>query len=590
MYEKYEEEIEKRQAAHAEYNKLDNMIGIFKLIWVVLLGYTIYKMWTNHFSVKFIIIFCVELAVFIIACIYHRKISERVAYEAGLIKIANKNLCRISGEWNTFRDCGEEFIDYNHDYGTDLDIVGKRSLFQFLNSTNTYHGRIQFAQDLLNPLYSREDIQLRQRAIAELSDDYSWCSHIEYCFSQIGIDRSFLKLISELQCKERFTKSPFLLTLMNVSRILTCGWTLFSIITKIRAGLIAACCFILFQLLLWGIGFLKANRYVGIMKKIPYKLAHYEDVIRIVAKNNFASSRLTEIKSILLSAQEAIRGLSKISGNISLRRNGIVCIILNAFWLWDYKNAVDLDQWKQRYGDSVETWFSALGEVESLLSFANLPRNCTGTCIPEISTQINTIQAVNLGHPLLNNKSRVCNNLNIDNNILIISGSNMSGKTTFMRTVGINMILARAGSYVCAEQMTFSIMKVMTSMRIADALTEGISTFYAELKRIKMIVDTAQVTDRQLFLIDEIFRGTNSFDRLKGAEGVLQKLCTLGVCGIITTHDLEVCKLENAYRRIKNYCFYEHYSNDEMIFDYKMKKGISQTTNAQYLLQKVGII
>jgi len=166
----------------------------------------------------------------------------------------------------------------------------------------------------------------------------------------------------------------------------------------------------------------------------------------------------------------------------------------------------------------------------------------------------------------------------------------MSGKTTFMRTVGINMILASTGSYVCADLMTFSMMKVMTSMRIADALTEEISTFYAELKRIKEIIDAAQVNENLLFLIDEIFRGTNSVDRLKGAEGVLQKLHILGICGIITTHDLEVCKLESAYRRIKNYYFNEQYSNNDIIFDYKMKKGVSKTTNAQYLLKKVGII
>lgn len=347
---------------------------------------------------------------------------------------------------------------------------------------------------------------------------------------------------------------------------------------------------IVFQLILWGIGFHKANGYIGIMRKIPFKIASYDDVIKEIVQRKFSSSRLKEIKSILLSAQEAIYDLSKISNNISQRQNGIVCILLNAVWLWDYKNAMDLDMWKQKHGDSVEIWFSAMGELESLMSLANLPRNCTVTCIPMLSTQHNTIRAEHLGHPLLNNKNRVCNNLILDNNILIISGSNMSGKTTFMRTVGINMILARTGSYVCAEQMTFSMMKVMTSMRIADALTEGISTFYAELKRIKEIIDAAQVNKHQLFLIDEIFRGTNSVDRLKGAEGVLQKLYALGVCGIITTHDLEVCKLESAYQRIENYSFCEQYSNDEIFFDYKMKQGVSKTTNAQYFLKKIGVI
>jgi hypothetical protein len=590
MYQKYEVEIQKREALHAEYDKRANIVGIFKLAWVVMSGYTLYNAWTNHFPSKLIFLLCAEVAIFIIACVYHRKIFEQVAYEAGLIDIAKKNLCRLSGEWRAFSDIGEEFIDYHHDYGTDLDIVGKYSLFQFLNSTHTYYGRSRLGQDLLNPHYSQKDLQVRQEAITELSNNYSWSSHIEYLFSKIGIDTSFPKLISELKCKNNFIKSKFLKLLLDVSRMLTGGTVLFSLLTKDSLGIAIAYSLILFQLLLWGIGFFKANRYVGIMKNLPYKMEGYTDVINDILQQAFASDKLKELKSILLSAKEAIQDLSKISSNISQRQNGIACLILNALWLWDYKNAVDLDRWKQKYGASVEIWFSALGELESLLSFANLPRNCSVTCVPKVSMQKNEILAKNLGHPLLNNQHRVCNDLEINNNIVIISGSNMSGKTTFMRTVGINMVLASAGSYVCAEKMTFSIMKIMTSMRIADELTEGISTFYAELKRIKKIVDVAQVDNHQLFLIDEIFRGTNSVDRLKGAEGVLEKLYTLGVCGIITTHDLEVCKLENAYKRITNYCFYEHYLNGELHFDYTMKKGVSKTTNAQYLLKKVGII
>lgn len=590
MHLKYEVEIQKREAARAGHSKMANIIGIFKLIWVVISGYTIYNAWSNHFPLMLVVLLCAEVAIFIIVSFYHQKILDRAAYETGLIDIAQKNLSRMSGEWNTFVDIGKEFVNYNHDYAVDLDIVGRHSLFQFLNSTNTYYGRSKLAQDLLNPDYSQENIQMRQNAIAELSGNYFWTSHIEYFFSKIGIDTSFPKLILELQSKKSFIKNVFVKLLLNISRMLTCSSVLFALFTKDKVGIAVASLLIAFQLLLWGIGFIKINRYLGVMRKLPYKIERYNDVIKEILQQDFTSTKLREIKSILLSSQEAIRDLSKISSNISQCQNGIACLILNALWLWDYKNAVDLDRWKQKYGDSVEICFSVLGELESLLSFANLPRNCSVACIPTISKQTNKIQAKNMGHPLLNNKYRVCNDLELNNNILIISGSNMSGKTTFMRTVGINMVLASTGSYVCAEQMTLSIMKVMTSMRISDELTEGISTFYAELKRIKKIIDAAQVKKRLLFLIDEIFRGTNSVDRLKGAEGVLEKLHAFGICGIITTHDLEVCKLEDTYKRIANYCFYEHYVNGEIYFDYKMKKGVSKTTNAQYLLKKVGII
>lgn len=590
MHQKYKDEISHRESVRKEYDRLSNIVGIFKLILAAMLGYTIYNAWINHFPMKLAILLLVEAFVFVIAHIYHRKLFERVAYENGLIDIAEKNLCRISGEWRSFEDTGEEFVDYNHSYAMDLDIVGKYSLFQLLNSTNTYHGRLRFSQDLLKPEYSQQDIQMRQEAVSELSNDYSWSSHLEYCFSKNGIDRSFPALISELQSKNRFIKSKALQVLLDILRVLTCGSIFFSIITKNRYSVLLTLTLITFQIILWGIGFLKANRYVGVMREIPYKIIKYDEVIREITDKELCSYRLKELQSIILSSKEAIHDLSKISGNISQRQNGIACLILNAIWLWDYKNAVDLDIWKQNYGDSVDVWFSAIGELESLLSLANLSRNCTGTCLPALSAMQNTIQSKSMGHPLLNNENRVCNDLHINNNILIVSGSNMSGKTTFMRTVGINMVLAQTGSYVCAEQMTFSMMKVMTSMRTVDTLTEGISTFYAEINRIKDIIDASQVNENLLFLIDEIFRGTNSVDRLKGAEEVLQRLCKLGVCGIITTHDLEVCKLEDTYPRIKNYCFYERYSGNDIIFDYKMKNGVSRTTNAQYLLRKVGII
>ena len=232
----------------------------------------------------------------------------------------------------------------------------------------------------------------------------------------------------------------------------------------------------------------------------------------------------------------------------------------------------------------------SLGAFESLISFANLPRVCSNTAIPSCTEEKNYFEAKNLGHPLILNESRVSNDFKSNNNVFIISGSNMSGKTTFMRTIGINLVLAKAGSFVCAEGLKFSNMDIVTSMRIIDDLNEGISTFYAELKRIKMIIDVAHSNENTLFLIDEIFRGTNSVDRLKGAEEVLRELCATKVSGLITTHDLQVCDLESEFSNIINLSFSESFKEDEMYFDYKLKNGKSKTTNAEYLLRKVGII
>jgi DNA mismatch repair ATPase MutS len=249
-----------------------------------------------------------------------------------------------------------------------------------------------------------------------------------------------------------------------------------------------------------------------------------------------------------------------------------------------------LQAWKEKYAPLAEEWFLAFGEFESLLSFSNLPNICSSVCIPVFDKSDKIIEVADIGHPLINNSIRVNNNLSVNNNIFIISGSNMSGKTTFLRTVGINLVLANAGSFVCAQKMTLSRFKIMTSMRVADNLNEGISTFYAELKKIKGIIDFANSNNNMIFLIDEIFKGTNSVDRFYGAKTVISKLDRLGVMGFITTHDLELCDLENQHIRIKNFSFSEHYENNQILFNYKITAGKSNTTNAKYLMEMIGIL
>lgn len=586
----FNDDIEKRKNNIVEYNKTANIITIIKMFLFILICYNIYKIYVNQYPLKLILVLIVEAILFIIASLAHKTTYDQIYKEEGVIKINESNIKRITGEWSNFTDIGEEFIDYDHDYATDLDIVGNKSLFQMINSTGTYYGRRRFVKDLLNPNFSDKELKKRHEAITELRNNYSFCAETEYDFSLVGIDEDFPILISQIQDTKKFIKSNYLKLLFKISNIITCLTLLYSIFTKSTLSFIILNCLIIFQLLLWIIGYLKANHYVGTLKKLAPKISRYDNVIDNITKIEFKTNKLDEIVKNLETAKIGVKQLSKIASNINQRNNGVMCIILNSLLLWDYKNAIDLDNWKMKYSDSVENWFYTLGELESLISFANLPRICNNMCLPSFNNKNNIIEATNIGHPLINNEKRICNDFKLDNNIYIISGSNMSGKTTFMRTVGINMVLARAGSYVCADSMLSSKMKIITSMRIRDDLNEGISTFYAELKRIKKIIDQSHSDPQTLFLIDEIFRGTNSVDRLKGSEGVLKELCKSHVSGMITTHDLEVCNLEDENPNITNYSFNEHYVDGEIFFDYKIKNGRSLTTNAEYLLRKVGIL
>lgn len=273
---------------------------------------------------------------------------------------------------------------------------------------------------------------------------------------------------------------------------------------------------------------------------------------------------------------------------ISIRSNGILYILFNIVFLWDYQSSFALENWKAKFGSNVETWLSSIGEIESLTSLTVPLQIENGLSFPKIDSSKFTINAKAIGHPLIKKEERVYNDISIEDKILIITGSNMSGKTTFLRTLGINMVLTNAGAPVFSSELSLPIMDIYTSMRITDDLKNKISTFYGELLRIKEILDYGKVHKNTFFLIDEIFRGTNSKDRIYGARNVLLNLNKNGLMGAITTHDLEICELDND-KRIVNYNFSEKYVDGLIDFDYKIKPGKSTTTNAKHLMKTVGI-
>lgn len=579
----YETEISTR-------NKESNTLGIIKLLLFALAVLSILALYRTWFSVPLLLCSGILILIFIAACIKHDHILETIAYKKELRRIAEKNLRRITGEWTTFEDTGEEYADPEHPYAMDLDIVGDNSLFQYLNSTNTYYGRKRLADDLLRPAYSDEEIRNRQEVIRELCTDYEWLADLEYLFSKIGINDQFPKLLSELKKQSRFMKHRFI----NALFFVLCGITWISIFTT--AVVKSNFCFtlsgilLLFQLIVWNLGKHKTDLYLKTARITSYQIPRYCPVIRKITSRSFSSQKMRTIQAQLIEALEGIEQFSRISLHIKATANPLASLLLNLLFLWDYKNAFDFEKWKLEYGKTAESWFSTLAEFESLMSFTGLARNCDNVCLPKWSETERYLLAKQTGHPLLCNQKRVCNDFELKDHIVIISGSNMSGKSTFMRTIGINLVLAKAGSYVCAEKMECSHMDILTSMRITDRTTDGISTFYSELLRIKKIIETTEHNKNVLFLIDEIFRGTNSAERRLGAEGVLERLLSLGVCGFITTHDLEICKLEEKYPSIVNYSFCEKYMEDEMYFDYQVKKGVSTTRNAEFLLKMVGIL
>ncbi|MGL6200968.1 MAG: MutS-related protein [Lachnospiraceae bacterium] len=592
MKEKYEDAIRINEAVADKNKRRANLVGYLKLILFVLFVMAIYYAVKNAVSLIYptlvLILFLIQIA----AWLYHARLNEIIRHAEGMIEINQRHIMRITGDWTDFADTGEEFLDREHSYGADLDISGKKSLFQFLNVTHTWYGRQALADDLLNSRYSREEIAGRQKAVEELSQNTELINELEFYFTQAGMSSDLPALVKSFENSRPFIRSRalcLLLTYLPVLTVIIGGIALIfrqEMLYQPTAVLLAA------QIVLWLGGTAATQKQLRGISSLPGKFGAFHEVIELVTKAGFKTAELRGIQTVLggtdHSAVQAFRQLAKIAEKVNIRNNVFCYLTLNPLLLWDLECAISFSTWKQDYGHACASWFEALGKLESLMSLSVLPNALSQTCFPEF-TDTRSAAASELGHPLLGNAERVTNDLQLKDQILIISGSNMSGKTTYLRTVGINIVLARAGAPVCAKSMRCSDLHLVTSMRIADDLNEGISTFYAELKRIKMILGTAGKDQGTLFLIDEIFRGTNSADRLAGARAVIQKLSKLRVMGMVTTHDLELCELEQQISNVRNFNFSENYQNGKICFDYKMRVGKSKTTNGRYLMELVGI-
>ncbi|WP_029487885.1 MutS-related protein [Candidatus Epulonipiscium viviparus] len=485
---------------------------------------------------------------------------------------------RIGDEWKNFIDTGVDLADANHPYAFDLDIVGPASLFQKISICKSFMGRIKLADFLLH----QSDIKVsesRQKAVNELTYDIDFLIDLQVALGE----------------KSEIRKNPeFWLNIENIKIFesnlvnLLMKTTPYAIIIMLFLGnffTIAAVILVIINIGLYLLDKNKAN--VALIQSASYQIEPYLNALSVAASKSFTSSYLSYKSSDIFNAIDSLKQLEKISSLASVTRQPLLALPLNGIFMWDFWITHLCLQWQQQYSGNLRQAISFLAEVEALASLTTL--NLTDqTIFPQV-TATKIIRAEALGHPLISAQTRVANTFKMNDEVLIITGSNMSGKTTFLRTIGINLVLAYAGAGVTAKNFHCGEFNIHTSMRINDNLGEHTSSFHAEIKRIKLILNALQSTKPLFFLIDEIFRGTNSKDRINGAKGVIRSLKNNGAIGLITTHDLEMCTLDQL-DGIKNYHFEDFFDNQQMFFDYKLKHGVSTKTNARYLLEMIGIV
>lgn len=587
--EKFKQIIKREEDTIKKETSSFNILGALRLISFMVIVYFSYKYIKEPLDIHFYLLL-LNISIFIVLVIFHIKVKNRLNYAKKMIAINKKYLDRISGDWIGFTDIGEEFVDKTHRYSSDLDIVGERSLFQLINLSHTFYGRKLLAKDLLDPKYTKEEIKTRQEAIEELKDKLEFCEELELKASDDSIKNPQKMIGYFTESKKAYSKA-----IINILRIMPIIVVLLSstiIMLKIQS--LYRVVFFLFALqsIIWLVGMNKNNELLEKVSYLSSSLEDYLEILRLIKKEEFKSALLKDIKENLLSKEvSALTGIQKlemIAQMISIRSNGLIYIVFNILFLWDYQSAFALEIWKNNFGKNVENWLHSIGEIEALMSLAVPLQIENGLTFPIIDNKNFKIDAKKMGHPLIKKEERVYNDILIDDKILIITGSNMSGKTTFLRTLGINMVLTNAGSATYSSELSLPIMDIYTSMRITDDLKNKISTFYGELLRIKDILDYSKTHKNTFFLIDEIFRGTNSKDRIYGAKNVVRNLNNSSLMGAITTHDLELCALD-THKRIVNYNFSEDYIDGKINFDYKIRKGKSTSTNAKHLMELVGI-
>lgn len=525
--------------------------------------------------------------------IWHQNLRTKQNYSQVLYEIYDQALKRFNGEWKTFPDAGEEFKDSAHPYSEDLDLFGFGSLFQWINTAKTFGGREKLKGWLTAPPKNIEAILKKQEAIKELAKNLAWRQ----------------RFLAEARMAKRPMGSPNFI--IEWAKTYDKTYLQLRVLIIARALPVVTITFLLLYLMTSKISYwypltgaviqtiiLFAGKQRGKALNAVYSYKEnikiYEKMLEQFEKRSFRSDYLKALKLGLYDrdkqpAFKQIRKLSSIAERIANRDNSMF-LAINIFTLWDIQCMIALESWKETSGRSLARCVDTIAELEALSSLAIIHFDHQDWGIPEIITEKPSIYAVNMGHPLL--KMAVCNDLSLDKHtgILLITGSNMSGKSTLLRTLGINLVLAYAGAPVCAKEFRCSMLQIYTCMRVSDNLGESISSFYAELLRIKQIVSASKHNSNIFFLLDEIFKGTNSQDRHAGAKVLIQQLSKAGAMGMVSTHDLELGSMEHeSDRRIRNYHFREYYKNNEIYFDYKLRPGISTTRNAMYLIKMAGI-
>ena len=583
------------EEGRSELNKVQNKIyrigSLRLLLFVAGIAGVIY-FWSSGWIVLTGII-AVTLLPFILLIKYHNRLFHRKDYLEKKIAINEQELSALNYDTSSFED-GAEFIDPAHLYSYDLDVFGPHSLFQYINRTCTQLGKSLLANWLGTHLENKKEIESRQEAIRELAPELNFRQEFRILgllYKGKAADEDELKAWAKSPSVFRknifFRMLPLLAGGIN---ILCIALAIAGIIPLTVFGILWLC-FVFASFCFTG----KITKMQAVYGKKLQILATYANLLRLMENQPMKSPILKEVREWIgdgkQTASHSIQRLSKLMNELDQRNNAYIYATLNGLFFWEIRQIIRIEGWKEQYASELPRWLTAIAHMDALCSLATFAYNHPDYSYPTITTRSFSLRATSMGHPLMNRDKCVHNDIDIEKRpfFIIITGANMAGKT-YLRTVGINYLLACIGTPVCARSMELYPVQLITSLRTSDSLNDNESYFFAELKRLKLIIDKLQAGEELFIILDEILKGTNSMDKQKGSLALIKQFMTLQANGIIATHDLMLGTLADIYPDdIRNYRFEADIAGNELTFSYRLREGVAQNMNACFLMKKMGI-
>ena len=549
------------------------------------------------FSQTPLLIVCICLTflpLFILVKIHNRFFIRKEWLETQA-RIIQEELQALSGDYSSFED-GKEYVNPEHPYSFDLDIFGRRSLFQSINRTCTFFGKDRLAKWLQNHLHEKTSIEKRQEMVREISEHTLFREQFRVAgLVHHGQSSDGEKIQAWSQSPAQYLHAgwvkafiwgvPVINSLLLITSLI--GWTSFSCL-----GL----SFGIFLVLSFGV--IKRATYIQeTYGKQLKSLNGYARLIALAKAEDWKSAGMLELmERFNLNGQspvQALQQLSKELDRLDLRNNQFLYVLLEGSIFFQLQEIVRIERWKVRYGQHISEWLETVGELDALCSLGTFAYNHPQYTYPELTEKPFYFLATQMGHPLMPVSQCVKNDATIPSRpfFLIITGANMAGKSTYLRTIGVNYLLACIGAPVCCERLKLHPNQLITSLRTSDSLSDNESYFFAELKRLKRIIDLLNQGQQLFIILDEILKGTNSMDKQKGSFDLIRQFMQMKANGIIATHDLLLGSLIKQFpEEIRNYCFEADIKDNELTFSYKLREGVAQNMNACFLMKKMGII